>query len=170
MKTSTLALVIAALLFIVIQSIVSESEGTVLWQVKSMLKTEWVEVNGISGYPPATLTVSGSTIAYKDLVGESGSVSYRFDGNSRKKDLLTDEFYLKCDGARHFDDAIFHVETLEDGEQIPVLSLTVFEYDGRGEIISEEFVPRTKRDLVPDDFTSTAYKKRNDREVPSMEF
>ncbi len=137
-----------------------DGPGSVYQWTDYELYTEWVEVGPDTDDPARlkfskdsfTLSAYGETRKYKYSLPDGIDVTGKPEGN----------VYIEFGGCMLFERLIFH----EDGDledSIPVLSGTVFEYDGRGEIISYEFVRKADLDKVPEDFRSSLREVRNDR-------
>ena len=69
---------------------------------------------------------------------------------------------------REFVNLILHEEKMVDGTVIPILSATIAELDGRGEIVFAEFVKRDDASSVPSDFSSATKKRLDAQETPPM--
>lgn len=126
------------------------------------LAGEWTEIGNGDG----KLVFTEYTIAY-DIWGEKNSSAYEIDEDGffnsdeegERKITLTENSFCEY--------LIYHEEEV-DGNTISILSVIVFEYDGRGPVVFSEFVKAENKDLLPYDFESKLKHRYNDRDgVPS---
>ncbi len=124
------------------------------------LSGEWIEIGNGDDGDLCRMTVKGRRIRL-DIWGEKSECTYSFTPG-----LFTageEEVKLSLDGCREFENIIYHEEEI-DGRTVPILSGTMFEYDGRGEVVFLEFVRSEDHPFVPADFRSSSYKLRNERD------
>lgn len=127
------------------------------------LYTDWVEVDPPEGYEPTRLDIREGRLTMTDWNGKKSSYPLSLPESVDTCGKPAGEVYLKVENCVEFDDFIFHEETVGEA-QIPVISCTIFEYDGRGEIVIAEFVPSRDIDRLPGGFRSSSLVKRNDWE------
>lgn len=144
-----------------------DGPGMVYEWTKYELQSFWVEITDDPWIDPLELNITDSTCTFSDKTGEIETIAYSLpegiDGYGRP----TGEVYLQIDTSILFENLIFHYE--EVGENtIPIISATVIELDGRGEIVIAEFVAEDNFHALPAGFRSTACIARNDRYVPPM--
>lgn len=145
---------------------VLDGPGMVYTWTDYELYQDWIEVNVPEGSEPAKLSVSRGTIVYK-CGNTENRFSFTLPEGVDETGKPEGEVRLSLEGCEMFGSLIFHEEAVDDGRLIPVLSGTLFEFDGRGEIVAAEFVPSGTTG-IPEDFVSETAKKRNDTEaVPS---
>lgn len=149
-----------------IAPIVYDGEIMAYHWISEDLCGEWKEVNTLDGFEPAELTVNENEITYK-----CGDYTETFE-YSLPKDTVEigtpdGEIYLELKNCGRFESMIFHEENANHTDMFPVLSGTLFELDGRGEVVISEFVHKDKADL-PEGFESESLKKRNCRTDTSM--
>lgn len=123
------------------------------------LRGKWTEV---CESDPGRLQFDASTLKYKNIWGENGSTGYEVDEND-----YTGEVRIDFTEGGPFEYLIYHEEEYE-GKPLAVISGIIMEYDGRGPVVFNEFVPEADREEVPDDFVSALARSYNDREpIPS---
>ena len=124
------------------------------------LSGDWIEIGSGDDGDLCRMTVKGRRISL-NAWGEKSEFSY-----SIPTDMFTagdGEVMLRLNDCREFENLIYHEEEI-DGRTVPILSGTLFEYDGRGEVVSQEFVRSEDHPFVPADFRSSSYKIRNERD------
>ena len=118
------------------------------------------EITGDTEYEPATVMLFPWIIRY-DSMGEKGFAIYR----TEKSYLGDDVVELKIvKGTPPVESYLLHREII-DGRSVWILSDTLFEYDGRGLVIFNEYCKIPDRRYLPDDFESTLKHQLNDREA-----
>lgn len=129
------------------------------------LYSEWVEINCPPGREPNWLSVSEGKCTLTGADGNPMAFQYSLPDGTDTYGVPDGEVALQLAGCSDFDSLIFHEESLNENERIPILSGTAFEYDGRGEIVIAEFARSADLDRIPEDFRSSACIRRNDREA-----
>lgn len=144
------------------QNYILDGPGMIYEWPSYELHTTWYDVyKGVDGGPAFSFTDDTFTFL---MYGSNDTYSYSLPEGTDIYGKPDGEVYLECEGFTEFDNLIFHEDILESGEMIAVLSGTIFEYDGRGEIIIAEFVDRDDLDKLPENYRSQLCKSRNDRE------
>lgn len=139
-----------------------DGPGMVYTWTDYQLKGSWEEVNTPENCEPITLTVKDNTIEYK--CGERiKTFGYSISDDVDPMGVPEGEVYLRLEDCDEYESLIFHMEESEEGGVFPVLSGTLFEYDGRGEIVICEFVPSDQIG-VPENFESETARVRNNAE------
>ena len=124
----------------------------------------WLEIDPYEGYEPNVLEFADGSVTLTEMYLESSATI----------GPLT--YHLEKDGTIEVDQSIdaFFCEFLElqevevAGQTVPIVSLYMFEYDGRGAIITSEFAPEGLNDLFPDGYLSDRAQETLDRDGTSM--
>lgn len=120
----------------------------------------WVQIDPLDGFDPDALSFYGGEVTYLSSGSEMGTFPYE----------LEDDGVITVDQS----DGIYFCEQLElqqveiDGQTVPIVSLYMMEYDGRGLIIVDEFAPADRVDLFPEDYLSEKAQETRNRESSSM--
>lgn len=131
-----------------------------------MLTADWIEVGELAYETPRELyvteesihmTTEDGNVAYNYILPEAAYTQVRPDG----------EVYLELDNCKEFVNFIIHEEQI-DGVTIPILSATIAELDGRGEIIIAEFAKMDEAHIVPASFRSSSRIMRDEQDAPPM--
>ena len=168
MKTFTM---IAAALFSMIHGASPADEMSAqqpVDDVSAKLKGTWIQTVQFRDSPRALLTFEGKNVRFENLSAKSGSAEYKVTKKNDDGFSITFEYSYKVKrGNGHIveytdrPELFFHVE---NGR--PILSEMIFECDGRGQIIMNEYL---RRDDFVDGFRSELCHKLNDRPaVPTM--
>ena len=149
---------------------VMDGDGMVYTWPDYNLYGNWTEVNVPEEFKPGSIEIDESTITIDDGYGTKSKYKYSIPDGVDREGVPEGEVYLEIEDLKDFENLIFHIEELEDdGGYIAVLSGTVFEYDGRGEIIITEYVRDENLYRVPSDFKSSMQRSRNSWDgVPHM--
>lgn len=127
----------------------------------------WTEVGELVFEEPQELMVSEVDMSLA-AGGTESSFTYRLPQNAYTQERIVGEIYIELVNCKAFVHLILHEEELEDGSVIPILSATIVELDGRGEVIIAEFAKTEDADLLPQDFRSSARMLREEQKVPPM--
>ncbi len=113
-----------------------------------------------------TLRFTRTHVSWRGVWGESGRAAYTVDDTGLPP--ADAEVYIRFpDYDGPFESMIWHRETA-DGQDFGVLSGVIFEYDGRGEVVFDEFLREEDGARVPDGWSSAVAHRRNDRApIPS---
>lgn len=130
------------------------------WKHYDLMNISWIEITDEE--KAGTMKFSESEMSYEDVLSASGTSAYRTEDSGDE-----DEHYIALTDTNLFERLILHYETI-DGQTVPILSGTIMELDGRGEIIIMEFIPDKFKDMVDGDYQSELCRMKNDRKpVPS---
>lgn len=136
------------------------------WPIQ-VLRDCWIEVGESVQGKPREMYISEENISM--TVGEESiSFGYTLPESAHTQDRPTGEVYLELKDCREFIHLILHAEAMEDGTVIPILSATIAELDGRGEIIVTEFVRVEDAPHVSSAFRSRSRILRDEQDAPSM--
>ena len=149
-------LFLIALILVLIRGIVKRS-------MTGDLAGRWVEIGGSPDFEPCRLTVTNRKMFLSGWDEKMVSFGYSVPIRQGTAGMEDGEVKLELTDCRSFENIIFHEEEV-GGKTIPILSGTVFEYDGRGEIVILEFVRHEDLPLIPEGFHSSAYSIRNERD------
>lgn len=127
---------------------------------------EWAETQKVDWRGPVELLIDRDTIEFR-CDGKTKTFKYKIPDYVEVLGIPEGEVKLELTDCDEFESLIFHEEGTNHTNMFPVLSGTLFEYDGRGEIIVAEFVHKDKTDL-PEGFESESLKKRNYSEPVPM--
>lgn len=147
-----------------------DGPGSVYEWTSYELYGDWVQADKPGEKDNAALKVDGNTIRIVNRNGEDQVIGYTLPEGIDTEGYPDGEVVLNLEQGSGFSSFIFH-EEYEDGgsTRVPVLSATIFEYDGRGEIVVAEFVRESQNDMVREGYESSLAKRRNSWEgVPSM--
>lgn len=149
---------------------VLDGDGMIYRWVDYELYGTWTEVSEPEAGERAKLVVDSSTMKLVAADGRETVMKYKIPDYVELEGTPEGEVHLELEWNGEFESVIFHSEPWETGSQrLSVLSGTVFEYDGRGEIVVAEFVRDDDLWRVPDGFESTAAKSHNSWDgVPPM--
>lgn len=149
---------------------VMDGPGMVYTWTDYDLYGNWTEVNVSEGFNAGSIEIDKNTITINDGYGNKSKYKYKLPDNVEEEGRPEGEVYLEIEDLKDFENLIFHFDELDgDGGTISVLSGTIFEYDGRGEIVVTEYVHDGDLYRVPSDFRSSLAKGRNSWEgVPPM--
>lgn len=177
-KTAIIAIIIIVLAAVLVPWLLKKSpdlqvldgDGMIYRWVDYELYGTWVEASETSGGDRAKLVVDSSTMKLVASDGRETVMKYRIPDYVELEGTPEGEVHLELEWNGEFESVIFHSEPWETGSpRLSVLSGTVFEYDGRGEIVVAEFVREDDLWRVPDRFESTVAKSHNSWDgVPSM--
>lgn len=148
---------------------VMDGPGMVYCWTDYQLHGQWVETDIPSSGKRDTMDIDETTICLTDGNGNETKTAYTLPEGVVIEGSPEGEVYLQLEEFIGFDSLIFHEEMLEgESVPIPVISGTIFEYDGRGEIVVAEFVRAEDLYILPEDYESSLMKARNSWEgVPS---
>lgn len=161
-----LALAIAAAVFFIRLQVLDGPNTAYTWTDYELCYYRWVETGTYEGREPAELRFTRDSFTIK-AYGNEQTFAYSLPEGTDIYGKPEGEVYLKLSDCTEFQDLIFHEEQVGE-ELVPVLSATIFEYDGRGEIVIAEFVPEEALKKIPADFRSQTCIERNDREAVPM--
>lgn len=134
----------------------------------SELLGEWIEVNGYDKKNPKMIKLKGNSFYYEED-GVKKHCAYKVEkGESYSLSLENAKTiqFSKEDGP-WYGELVYHTQEV-NGRKIRVLTSFMYEMDGRGLMVSMEFVSKDDFDLVTADFTSDLYEKLNNRmETPT---
>lgn len=145
-------------------SVISEEAS---WPYR-LLMTAWTEIGETGQEKPRELHVTEHSISMSS--GQEDTVfAYTLPESVYSQARPDGEVYLELTDCREFVHLIFHEEKLEDGTVLPILSATIAEMDGRGEIVLMEFVRTEDAHRVSPSFRSETCIVRDEQDVPPME-
>lgn len=122
---------------------------------------KWVEINPYG--EASTLRIEKDKIKYS-YYSTTEEFGYTVPEEIVPEKLVGREIRITTDG--ELGDMLY--EAIEiDGRAIGVLSTLMFEMDGRGEIISSQFVKETEISNLPEGFVSPAYESKNKKDGPA---
>lgn len=122
----------------------------------------WIQTDTSLNGKRATMQVSEDKITLKDCYSHDSAFAYSLPEGVDEEGTPYGEVHLKLHDTTEFESVIFHEEPTADGKgHFPVLSGTIFEYDGRGEIVIIEFVRTEDLDKIGEGFESTTRKSHN---------
>ncbi|MBQ4459529.1 MAG: hypothetical protein II911_03925, partial [Clostridia bacterium] len=130
----------------------------------SKLSGDWIEIGSADDSDLCRLKVKNHRIYMTGWGGEKSEFGYTIPSGRNSAGMLDGEVKLELTDCREFENLIYHEEKIDGGKTIPILSATLFEYDGRGEVVFWEFVRIEDAKLVGPDFRSSSCIYRNDRD------
>lgn len=140
---------------------IMDGPGSVYTWTDYELYSKWVEVARVDWRGPVELDFSEGSFTMS-CDGKEQTFAYALPEGTEIEGQPSGEVYLTLTDCTEFENLFFHEEYLEDGAVIPVLSATIFEYDGRGEIVIAEYVREEDLKKLPADFRSSSCIARND--------
>lgn len=144
---------------------VMDGDGMVYEWTNYELHGDWIEIDPIDPQHPIKMTFTDDTLKFTGWDDKETTYKYAFPDDTETYGKPDGEVYLHPKDFPEFDDLIFHEEDMGEYKLIPIISGTIFEYDGRGEIVLAEFARTDDVNDLPEDFRSSTYTKRNDREA-----
>ncbi len=148
------------------KNVIWDGPGSVYTWTDYELYSEWVEIGVPDGREPVRLNFSADRFT---MIASGTEKTFRYSllEGTNVSGIPAGEVYLYLQDCDEFEHLIFHEENIGE-ERVPVLSGTIFEQDGRGEIVIAEYVRRDDLERLPDGFRSMTCIERNDRVVVPM--
>lgn len=125
---------------------------------------DWVAITEDSTATPVRLKFTADTITCTDASGVVHSYAYQLPVGIDTYGVPDSEIYFDIAEFDFYYGLVFH-EDRPDGEALPVISATLFEADGGGEIVVAEFVHTDAADGIPAGFRSEFCRRCNDSEA-----
>lgn len=161
----------AAVLFFVLRKFgrdnILDGPGSIFEWPSYHLYGNWVEIR--DDEPVCQLKITKDQLVYTGYTGEQKTYTYSIPEDVSVYGIPEKPVTLQIEGQEEYENLIFHMESLEDDLIIPIISGTLFEMDGRGEIVDTEFVRTEDADKLPEGYRSQLFHKLKDRDpVPSF--
>ena len=151
----------------VMKNQIMDGPGSVYTWTDYELYSRWTETEKVDWRGPAVLEFTEGSFTLS-CDGTAQTFAYSLPEGTEIDGRPAGEVCLTLTDCTEFAGLIFHEEQLEDGTVVPVLSATLFEDDGRGEIVIAEYVREEDLGKLPADFRSSVCIARNDKApVPS---
>ena len=161
-----LALAVAfAVVIVCLKKRAKPDTGWTAYDSFPQLQGEWTEV-GCGSQEPEKFKIVGGRFSFVDNeIKNQYSFYISNDDNYalNAENLLTISFTQEENP--YYMELVYHTQQV-DGHEVRIMSSLLFEDDGRGLIVEDEYVHSDDLQYINSDFVSDLYRKLNDQEAP----